>query len=74
MCNCYPFVVLTAITFLATSHVWAEPAEFNDDESKVPEYQLPDPLLMQDGIRVETTRQWLEGCLFWTVDLCRRTC
>lgn len=60
MCNGYPFVVLAATTFLATSHVWAQPAEFNYDESKVPEYQLPDPLLMQDGTRVETARQWLE--------------
>jgi hypothetical protein len=74
MRNCYSFVVLTAITFLTTSYVWAQPPEFNCDESKPPEYQLPDPLLIQDGTRVETARQWLEGGLCWQVDLCRKTC
>ena len=34
--------------------------EFNYIESKVPPYQLPDPLLMLDGTRVETAGQWTQ--------------
>lgn len=30
----------------------------NDDESKVPEYTLPDPLLCKDGTAVTTLEQW----------------
>ena len=30
----------------------------NDDESKVPEYTLPDPLLCKDGTSVTTLEQW----------------
>lgn len=32
----------------------------NYDESKIPEYTLPDPLVMQDGTPVETAEQWTE--------------
>ena len=43
---------------LGSSLLQAQPSAFNYDESKVPQYQLPDPLLMLDGTRVETARQW----------------
>lgn len=32
--------------------------EINYDESKVPEYQLPDPLMCEDGTKVATAEQW----------------
>jgi len=31
-----------------------------DEESKVPEYLLPDPLLSLNGEEIETTQQWME--------------
>ncbi len=31
---------------------------FNYDESKVPKFKLPNPLLMEDGTRVTTPEQW----------------
>ena len=43
---------------LTSSALVAQPAGFNYDESRVPQYQLPDSLLMLDGTRVETARQW----------------
>lgn len=36
----------------------AQPQGFNYDEEKVPDYTLPDPLVMKDGSRVETAEQW----------------
>jgi len=30
------------------------------EESKVPEYVLPDPLVAEDGTKIETARQWTE--------------
>ncbi len=33
-------------------------AEANYDESRVPPYQLPDPLRLEDGRRVTTSQQW----------------
>ncbi|TWU21622.1 hypothetical protein Pla52o_38090 [Novipirellula galeiformis] len=33
--------------------------EFNYDESKVPAYELPDPLTMNDSTKVETGEQWM---------------
>ncbi len=38
----------------------AQPAETNYDESKVPEYTLPDPLLFSNGRRVTDARTWRE--------------
>ena len=32
---------------------------FNYDESKVPEYSLPNPLIKQDGVRVANERDWV---------------
>ncbi len=36
------------------------PPGFNYDESKVPDYTLPDPLLMEDGTRVTDAKTWRE--------------
>jgi hypothetical protein len=35
-----------------------ERSELSYDESKVPEYTLPDPLVCNDGTRVTTVKQW----------------
>ncbi len=42
------------------------------DESKVPRYQLPDPLLCQDGSRVSSVRDWEQKRRPETLDLFRR--
>jgi hypothetical protein len=51
-----PWTVLSgARTVLAD-----EPAEVNYDESQVPSYTLPDPLVAVDGTPVTSAKQWLE--------------
>ncbi len=42
----------------AVSSAAAAPAGINQDESKVPPYQLPDPLLCADGTTVKTAADW----------------
>ena len=37
---------------------WGQPSEANYDESRVPSYQLPDPLVTAAGMRVTTAQQW----------------
>ena len=34
------------------------PPEANEDESKVPPYTLPDPLVVADGRKVSDARMW----------------
>ena len=46
---------LAALTLAAQN-----PPDGNYDESKVPPYTLPDPLVMQDGTPVTTAAQWRE--------------
>ncbi|MBC8002201.1 MAG: acetylxylan esterase, partial [Opitutaceae bacterium] len=46
------------VLFVSMKSASAQPAGFNYDESKVKPYTLPDPLLMEDGRRVTTVRQW----------------
>lgn len=36
----------------------AQPQGFNYDESKVPDFELPDPLVMANGEKVESAEQW----------------
>ncbi|HAT60079.1 MAG TPA: acetylxylan esterase, partial [Opitutae bacterium] len=36
----------------------AQPAGFNYDESKVPEFELPDPLVSNTGYPVTSASQW----------------
>lgn len=38
----------------------ALPEGFNYDQSKVPKYQLPDPLVMADGTKVADAKTWME--------------
>ncbi len=40
--------------------LFAQPEGYNYDESKVPTYKLPDPLVMLDGTRVTDADMWIE--------------
>ncbi len=49
------------LTFLLAAVIWTLPAqEFqpNYDEGKVPDYDLPDPLVTEDGKKVQNRRDW----------------
>ncbi len=51
--------ILTCILFLQVfilSH--SQQPEANYDESKIPAYTLPDPLIFNDGSRVSTKEDW----------------
>jgi hypothetical protein len=50
---------------------YGQPAGFNYDESKVPEYTLPDPLLASDGSRVDDARRWKDSRRQEILDLFR---
>jgi len=39
---------------------WAQSADYNYDEAKVPQYELPDPLLLKNGERVSSETVWVE--------------
>ena len=53
-CGYLPCFVL----LICSSRVVAQPAGYNYDESKVPSFELPDPLLGGDGEPVTTAEQW----------------
>lgn len=42
----------------SVDRVRAQPADANYNEAKVPRYELPDPLVFQDGSRVERAEDW----------------
>lgn len=43
---------------IATSPSWAQPKDTNYDESKVPNYELPDPLVLASGQKVTSAEVW----------------
>lgn len=48
---------------LLAAPLMAAPETFNSDESKVPPWTLPDPLVCQDGTKITTAEQWVnKGC------------
>ena len=52
-------IIITAITLIfATSQASAQPKGFNYDESRVPEFELPDPLVANNGYPVTSASQW----------------
>jgi hypothetical protein len=53
----YYFICLLIFSF---TQVQAQDSTINQDESKVPDYTLPDPLKTADGKRITTSRQWLQ--------------
>ncbi|MGI6455813.1 MAG: alpha/beta hydrolase family protein [bacterium] len=50
--------LLLAGLILMSISTLAQPEGTNYDESKVPQYELPDPLTMSDGTKVTTAEQW----------------
>ena len=51
------YFILSVALFLSANFSFAQGGA-NYDESKVPPYTLPDPLLMNDGKKVTTVKQW----------------
>ncbi len=61
MKSTYPRIItvaLLAVFFCGATEVTAKPKGFNYDEAKVPEYTLPNPLSMSDGIKVTDADMW----------------
>lgn len=56
-CSLMLAAMTTAIVF-STEEAEAQPAGFNYDEAKVPQYTLPDPLLKEDGTLVTKAKEW----------------
>jgi len=52
--------VLAAALLPARGALSQAPPEANEDESKVPPYTLPDPLVLADGKKVTDARTWTE--------------
>jgi hypothetical protein len=52
-------VAIPILVFAALA-AFQGPEGFNYEESKVPAYTLPDPLLFSDGVRIASARQWPE--------------
>ncbi len=50
--------VLLSLALTAMTAAAGMPPGFNEDESKVPPYTLPDPLVMQDGTPVKDAAAW----------------
>lgn len=48
------FFLFTMVSFF----LWAQPPGGNYDESKVPPYTLPNPLVFADGAKVTNTKDW----------------
>lgn len=52
-------VALPCLMSVAIPHTsFAPPKGFNYDEAKVPKYTLPDPLIANDGSKIESARAW----------------
>lgn len=51
-------LVLVPLLGMVADHALAQPAGYNYDEEKVPEFELPDPLVTQDGTPVKDARTW----------------
>jgi hypothetical protein len=51
---------------------FSQPAGTHYDESKVPEYTLPDPLIASDGQRIDTAQLWWEKGRPETLELFQR--
>jgi len=52
--------VLAAALLPAPGALSLAPPEANEDESKIPPYTLPDPLVLADGRKVADARTWRE--------------
>ena len=52
------WMLLLLLGLLSHQEVKAQEIAINYDEDKIPAYDLPDPLLMNNGKRVKNARQW----------------
>jgi len=50
--------LLFSLALFITNPADAQPSKYNYDESKVPQYTLPDPLTFDSGQRVTSSEQW----------------
>ncbi len=57
--SCILFIIVPLL--LCTSIILGQQNETNYDESKIPDYTLPDPLVMIDGNTISTSEDWLEN-------------
>ncbi|UCC23631.1 MAG: acetylxylan esterase [Planctomycetota bacterium] len=55
----HKYKILLTFLIMLLSAVVAQALDVNYDESKVPEYTLPDPLLLADGSKVTDANTWL---------------
>ena len=53
--------MLSIVACLNASHSYAQPPGTIQDESKVPEYTLPDPLVGEDGETVASPEEWRDS-------------
>src|SRR5262245_5577485 len=53
-------LVLASLSLIIMSSAHSQPAGINYDESKVPPYTLPDPLVLSTGSQVSDAKTWRE--------------
>ncbi len=54
------WTLFSLLLFFAMDDADAQPAGYNYDESKVPSFTLPDPLVAKDGSKVTSAKRWQE--------------
>ncbi len=52
------FIIVLCLSILPASFAFAQDANY--DETKVPQFELPDPLVMLDGSHVTDSQMWIE--------------
>lgn len=52
------FALMMLVLLLDAGSAAAQPKGFNYDEARVPKFELPDPLVMNDGSAVKTAEGW----------------
>ncbi|HEV7282564.1 MAG TPA: acetylxylan esterase [Pirellulaceae bacterium] len=58
--NLLALAFATSLGCLPLSRLAAQPAGYNYDESKVPKYSLPDPLVSESGEKIGSADEWNE--------------
>ncbi|MCA9228870.1 MAG: hypothetical protein KDA47_24810, partial [Planctomycetales bacterium] len=53
-------LLFLGIAAMTSDDASAQPAGFNYDEAKVPQYELPDPLTTNDGRPVSSAEMWTQ--------------